>query len=135
MKNLLSYGLVCFSVLIIAYAFVVYSAENDAIEFLSYYGWQVEEKPIESVPVLIPEEFDTIFEDYNVLQKEAGLDLKAYRGQKGTRYTYRVMNYPENVENVRANVIVIDGKAVGGDISTVALDGFMHSLKYSFQKS
>lgn len=135
MKNLLSYGLVCFSVLIIAYAFVVYSAENDAIEFLSYYGWQVEEKPIESAPVLIPEEFDTIFEDYNLLQKEAGLDLKAYRGQKGTRYTYRVMNYPENIENVRANVIVIDGKAVGGDISTVALDGFMHSLKYSFQKS
>ena len=132
MKNLLSYGLVCFSVLIIAYAFVVYSAENDAIEFLSYYGWQVEEKPIESAPVIIPEEFDTIFEDYNLLQKEAGLDLKAYRGQKGTRYTYRVMNYPENVENVRANVIVIDGKAVGGDISTVALDGFMHSLKYSF---
>lgn len=135
MKNLLSYGLVCFSVLIIAYAFVVYSSENDAIEFLSYYGWQVEEKPIESAPVLIPEEFDTIFEDYNLLQKEAGLDLKAYRGQKGTRYTYRVMNYPENIENVRANVIVIDGKAVGGDISTVALDGFMHSLKYSFQKS
>lgn len=135
MKNILSYTFVCISIVIIAYAFVVYSAENDAIEFLSYYGWQVEEKPIESAPVIIPEEFDTIFEDYNVLQKEAGLDLKAYRGQKGTRYTYRLLNYPENIENVRANVIVIDGKAVGGDISTVALDGFMHSLKYSFQKS
>lgn len=132
MKNILSYTFVCISIVIIAYAFVAYSAENDAIEFLSYYGWQVEEKPIESAPVIIPEEFDTIFEDYNVLQKEAGLDLKAYRGQKGTRYTYRVLNYPENIENVRSNVIVIDGKAVGGDISTVALDGFMHSLKYSF---
>ena len=135
MKNLLSYGLVILSVVIIAYAFIVYSGENDAIEFLSYYGWQVDEKPIESSPVVIPMDFDTIFEDYNVLQKEAGLDLRQYRGQNGTRYTYRVLNYPEDIEDVRANVIVIDGKAVGGDISTVALDGFMHSLKYSFQKS
>ena len=63
MKNLLSYGLVILSVVIIAYAFIVYSGENDAIEFLSYYGWQVEEKPIESSPVVIPMEFDTIFEE------------------------------------------------------------------------
>ncbi len=135
MKNLLSYVLVILSIVVIAYAFIIYSGENDAIEFLSFYGWQVEEKPIESAPVLIPEEFDTVFEDYNVLQIEAGLDLKAYRGKKGTRYTYKLLNYPENIQDVRANVIVIDGKAVGGDISTVALDGFMHSLKYSFQKS
>ena len=135
MKNLLSYTFVCLSVVIIAWAFVVYSGENDALEFLSIYGWQVDEKPIESVPIVIPEEFDTIYEDYNRLQKEAGLDLREYRGKKGTRYTYRVLNYPENIENVRANVIVIDGKSVAGDISTVALDGFMHSLKYSFQKS
>ncbi len=135
MKNLLSYGITVIAVVIIAYTFIAYSLDNDAIEFLSFYGWQVEEKPIESAPVLIPEEFDTIFEDYNLLQIEAGLDLRAHRGKKGTRYTYKVLNYPENIENVRANVIVIDGKAVGGDISTVALDGFMHSLKYSFQKS
>ena len=135
MKNLLSYTLVIISVVVIAYAFVVYSGENDAIEFLSYYGWQVDEKPIESAQVYIPEVFDTVFEDYNVLQLEAGLDLRQYRGLRGTRYTYKVLNYPQDIENVRANVIVIDGKSVGGDISTVALDGFMHSLKYSFQKS
>ena len=132
MKNLLSYLLVILSIIIIAYTFVVYSSENDAREFLSFYGWQVSEKPIESQKITIPEEFDTIFEDYNLLQKEAGLDLKMYRGMSGTRYTYKVLNYPENIENVRANVIVIDGKSVGGDISTVALDGFMHSLKYRF---
>lgn len=135
MRNLLAYGIVVLSVIIIAYTFVVYSGENDSIEFLSFYGWQVNEKPIECVSITIPQEFDTIYEDYNLLQKEAGLDLKKYKGMRGTRYTYRVLNYPQNVENVRANVIVINGKSVAGDISTVALDGFMHSLKYSFQKS
>ena len=135
MKNLLSYGLTVLAVVIIAYTFVVYSTDNDAIEFLNFYGWQVNEKPIESQSVVIPWEFDVVYEDYNALQKQAGLDLSGYKGKKGTRYTYHVLNYPGNVENVRANVIVIDGKAVAGDISTVALDGFMHSLKYSFQKS
>ncbi len=135
MKNLLSYGLTILAVVIIAYTFVVYSTDNDAIEFLNRYGWQVNEKPIESQTVIIPLVFDTVYEDYNTLQKEAGLDLTEYKGKKGTRYTYEVLNYPGNVENVRANVIVIDGKAVAGDISTVALDGFMHSLKYSFQNS
>ena len=31
-------------------------------------------------------------------------------------------------ENVRGNVLVVDGVAVGGDISTVELGGFMESL-------
>ena len=72
MKNLLSYALVILSIMVIAYAFVVYSVENDAIEFLSYYGWQVNEKPTESSPVIIPQVFDSVFEDYNVLRLHKG---------------------------------------------------------------
>ena len=113
MKNLLSYGLVCFSVLIIAYAFVVYSAENDAIEFLSYYGWQVEEKPIESAPVIIPEEFDTIFED--LLSRARAKHIISYKDGKSSLssfYTSSFFYNREMMERILKNRFAVNGSAL-----------------------
>ena len=42
---------------------------------------------------------------------------------------YSVVNYPiDTGETVYANVICIDGKPVAGDVMTVGINGFMHSL-------
>lgn len=112
--------------------FVLFSYEKDTranIKFLAGYGWRVSEKETEIEEVVIPEVFDEIYEDYNRLQKEAGLNLEKYKGKKAVRYTYIVLNYPEDVgEDVRANVICVNGKPIAGDIMTVSLDGFMYSL-------
>lgn len=119
-------------------AFILFAsgADNNAnIEFLKSYGWEVDTKPIDEAEVIIPNPFDLVYENYNKLQLEAGLDLEPYKGMHGKRYTYTVTNYPEDVgEEVRANVICIDGEAVAGDIMTVSLRGFMHSLKYPVNK-
>lgn len=99
-------------------------------EFLSRYGWEVNGSPCETEKVYIPAEFDNIYENYNVLQLDAGLDLKPCRGKNGTRYTFEVTNYPYDAgEKVYADVIVIDGKPAGGDIKTNSMAGFMHSLR------
>lgn len=101
------------------------------VKFLESYGWQVEEKAIEQEDVIIPEVFDEVYKNYNELQKQAGLDLEACQGKKAIRYTYLVTNYPEDVgEAVRANVLCVDGEVVAGDVMTVSLSGFMHSLNY-----
>ena len=117
-----------------ALCFVIFaSGETDVnnITFLKGYGWEVRTKAIESEEVIIPKPFDRVYENYNKIQLEAGLDLVPYMGMKGVRYTYIVENYPGDVdEDVRANVICIDNKPVGGDIMTVSIDGFMHSLKF-----
>lgn len=106
--------------------------ETENIEFLSSYGWTVNEKLIEKADVIIPKPFDLVYESYNKIQLSAGLDLEPYMGMRGVRYTYEVTNYPRDVgENVRANVICIEGKPVAGDIMTVSLQGFMHSLNFS----
>lgn len=105
--------------------------DSDSIAFLKGYGWEVKKTPIEKVSVTIPSEFDDIYENYNIIQLQAGLDLYPYRGKTGTRYTYEVTNYPEDPGvPVRANIIVIDNKAVAGDIMTTSLGGFMHSLNH-----
>lgn len=115
-------------------AVIVFAGEvNDAkiAAFLKGYGWEITGGCIETADVIIPEPFDLVYENYNELQKQAGLDLEPYMGKCGVRCTYEVANYPyETGEQVRANVIVIDGECVGGDICTVSLDGFIHSLKF-----
>lgn len=109
------------------------SGETDTnnIVFLKGYGWEVRTKAIEKEDIIIPKPFDRVYENYNDIQLKAGLDLRPYMGMKGVRYTYIVENYPKDVgEEVRANVICINNEPVGGDIMTVSIHGFIHSLNF-----
>ena len=118
-------------IVIITIAFAVFASGPDEIniEFLKSYGWQVGEHYIECRDVIIPKPFDLVYENYNALQAEAGLDLTEYMGRRAKRYTYIVENYPEDTgEPVRADVICVNGKPVAGDIMTVSAGGFMKSL-------
>ena len=121
-------------IIVTTLAFVLFaSGESDVnnAEFLESYGWKVKERSVESAEVIIPDPFDNVYESYNKLQIRAGLDLRPYKGMHGMRYTYIVENYPTDVgEEVRANVLCINGEVVGGDIMTVSLHGFMHSLLF-----
>lgn len=120
-------------IMVTTLAFVIFAsgAEDEQLEFLKEYGWEVTAKAVEKADIIIPNPFDRVYENYNEIQLKAGLDLRPYMGMRGIRYTYIVQNYPCDVgEEVRANVICINGKPVGGDIMTVSLHGFMHSLNF-----
>ena len=109
------------------------SGETDTnnIVFLKGYGWEVRTKAVEKEDIIIPKPFDRVYENYNDIQLKAGLDLRPHMGMKGVRYTYIVENYPKDVgEEVRANVICINNEPVGGDIMTVSIRGFIHSLNF-----
>lgn len=125
-------------VIMIATAFMCVLANSKCnmknVEFLKKYNWEVETAPIERVEFVIPEAFDEVYNNYNSLQKEAGLDLLPYAGYSAVRYTYIVKNFPLDIdEEVRANVICVDDIPVAGDISTVSIDGFMYSLNFNTQ--
>ncbi len=122
-------------IIITTLAFTFFASGEDStknIDFLAGYGWETDGKVIEKSEIIIPNPFDLVYENYNKMQLLSGLDLRPYMGCKGMRYTYIIKNYPYDVgEDVRANVICIDGKPVGGDIMTVSIHGFMHSLNFS----
>ena len=84
----------------------------------------VSETPYEVVEFEIPLEFNSVWENYNNLLKEKGYDLALYKGKKCKRYTYLIPS-----ENARANIIVRGGKIIGGDISSITLDGIMIPIK------
>lgn len=135
-SNALTIGVILVTILLTFAIFLFTSDRTNSrnIDFLKSYGWEVEKKPTEQVEILIPDVFDDVYLNYNSLQKEAGLDLSNYRGFPAVRYTYILKNFPEETDQtVFANVICVDGIPVGGDICTVALNGFMYSLNFNTQ--
>lgn len=105
-------------------------SNDDRVSYLSSLGWQVEEEPLETVSVRIPEKLDAVFADYNSLQQSQGNNLEKYAGKLCTRYTYKVTNYPTGDDSVVADLIVYRGKVIAGDVQSVAIGGFMQGLEY-----
>ena len=64
--------------------------------------------------VKIPSRFDTVYEDYNDLQKEQGFDLSRYRGKEVRRFRYPVTGaFGDGV----ATLLVYRDRIIGGDLS------------------
>lgn len=110
---------------------VMGDSNQHRLDFLRGFGWEVHEEPEEIVPVIIPEKFGKVYENYNELQREQGFDLKKFQGKEVRRYTYEVTNYPQQKKYIRANLLVFKGKIIGGDICSIYVkDGFMHGFQY-----
>lgn len=106
------------------------SASDNAqrLSFFSQFGWEVKEEPLEICEIILPAEFNDTYQKYNDIQKQQGLDLGRYAGKSCKRWTYEVTNYPNKPQGVRANLLILDGKVIGGDICSTELDGFMHGF-------
>lgn len=99
------------------------------LEFARSFGWEIQEEPAEVLEVIIPKEFDNVYEEYNSMQKQQGYDLSKYAGKRCKRYSYVVANHPDaQGAEVRLNLLVCDNKVIGGDVCSLAPEGFMHGF-------
>ena len=105
--------------------------EEERQKFIRSFGWEVAEEPLTVMEVKIPEEFDSVYEEYNNLQKTQGMDLTKYQEKQKKKYQYSVLNYPDRPEHVVCTLLVYDGRVVGGDISGVGENGFTHGFSMS----
>lgn len=107
------------------------ATHDERMAFLSQYGWEIDEEPVEVQEVIIPSEFDDTYNAYNEIQKDQGFDLTVYAGMRAKRWTYIIKNYSgyENKDCIRVNVLVYDGLVIGGDVCSIELDGFMHGFQ------
>lgn len=101
---------------------------EDRIQFLSGYGWQVVPEPVAVEELLIPEQFDESYRDYLTLQTEQGFDLTPLAGKRLKRYTYQITNYPSGQADVQVNLLIHKNTVVGGEVLSSKLDGFLHGL-------
>lgn len=113
---------------------ISYKAENAAerAAFLSQFGWKISDDPVEISEVIIPEVFEAGYLEYAEMNKAQGLDLEPYKGMRAKRWTYDVLNYPglENQMGVQANLLIFEGRVIGGDICSLDLGGFMHGFDF-----
>lgn len=116
------------SVAVVATDYSKASTNEERVKFLEGFGYEIDEKPYEVVSVRIPQEFDSVFDKYNDIQRAQGLNLKKYSGKQVTRYTYKVASYREDCQ-VYANLLVYNDHIIAGDVCAVGENGFIHGFE------
>ena len=107
---------------------VTVKTEKARVAYLSDCGWSVETPALKEETVLIPKQFNAVFETYNDLQKQQGFDLSHFAGKEVKLFTYKVVG--SNLgDNVVAMLYTNNGSVIGGDVHSTALDGFMCGLR------
>lgn len=104
---------------------------EERLNFFRQFSYIASENPVEVKEVVIPNEFDETYEEYNELQKKQGLDLTPYRGVRVKSWSYEILNYPgyENTDGlIRGNLLTYNGVVIACDICNISLDGFMETL-------
>lgn len=127
---------IIFSVFLIALIMFFFKSDEAVnksnIEFISSYGWMVEDVPSDITHITVPEEFDSIFEAYAEAISADGFNLYAYRGKKVTRYSYTVTNHKASSDGlIRINLMVFDKEIIAADISSLSSDGFIYPISYT----
>lgn len=116
------------SVAVVAYDYSGVKTNDDRIDFLKSFGYDIDPQPTEIATVVIPEHFDSIYTKYNDLQRSQGLNLKRYSGKEVKRYTYKITNYADGIDGTIANLLVYNGNVIGGDICRTKTDPFLHGF-------
>ena len=106
------------------------SDNEDRVSYLAGWGWDVDPSAVETLDLVLPEALSDSYGSYNELQAENGMDLTAYCGKRVKRYTYTVLNYPDQAEGIQANLYLFDDTVVAGDILSTGAEGFISSLHY-----
>ncbi len=95
------------------------------MSYLKSLNLDPDDSSVSSKEIIIPTEFDEVYSRYNSLQKQAGFDLSRYKGEEATVYTYP---FSAN-SDWQIHLVVCKGKVIGGDISSVRIDGEMKPLQ------
>ena len=104
-------------------------SNDDRVQFLSGFGWEVVSSPAETSQVRIPSDSSEVFERYNALQKSMGYDLSDYQGKTVMRYVYKIKNYPGATEPVYATILISSNKVIGGDITDTSASGVIQGFE------
>ena len=90
------------------------SVENDGYaSFFAQLDIEAENEPLKSREVVIPEEFNQTYDDYNALQKHAGLDLTRFKGCTAQELTFAL----KNGKAPFAVLLTADDRVIGGHLT------------------
>lgn len=105
-------------------------AKGACESFLTDLGYSV--KGLENEEsVIIPEEFNAIYENYNSIQELSGFDLNKYKGKTAEKLTYSV----SGADAEFAVLLCENGKVIGGHLTNGEYGGEEMPLRLSDGKT
>lgn len=103
---------------------------EDRVLFINSLGYEIDNNFTESKEIIIPYNFNDIYENYNALQKQVGYNLENYKGCPAVLHKYKLAGSDKYI-----NLIVYNGNVIGGDISSSQLNGEMLPLDVNNENS
>lgn len=102
---------------------------NARKDFLENLGYTIDKNFTEEIKIIVlPTSFSKVYLNYNELQKQNGFNLEKYKGFEITQHTIKVFDETKR-DDLYAHILLHNGRLIGGDIATTAIDGFMKGLK------
>ena len=99
------------------------------IEYLSSLGYTVDQEPVRTQEVLIPKEWNEVYEQYAAIQASQGFKLTKYKGKRVMQYVYHITNWSEpDSEPVYATLVCYKGRLIAGELTRGGEDGFLRPL-------
>ena len=98
--------------------------DSEIEDFLNKFGVKADISDIKREKVIIPHQFNQIYEDYNKLQQKIGLDLAKFKGEKAEKLTIAV----DSDQADFAVLLLHDDKVIGGHLTTLEYGGKNLSL-------
>ena len=89
------------------------SGDEDIEAFISRCGHEIE-GCISDDMITVPKTWNEVYESYNELQKEQGLDLRPYKGETARRLVYAIAGTDSYV-----TLLVCDGRVIAADLSSM----------------
>lgn len=91
------------------------SAENteEQVSFLEQFGHTAIAQSAVCSEVVIPSEFNEVYENYNDLQKQIGLDLEKFKGKTAQKIQFEL----ENSEIKYAVLLIYNEKVIGAHLT------------------
>ncbi len=104
------------------------------VAYLAALGWEVAPEPLETLRLTLPETLEEPYRSYNELQLRQGFDLTPCLGETLERFTYRLTNYPRRPDGCQADLYVLGGEVVAGDVVCTGANGFIATLEFPADK-
>lgn len=129
----------CSALVVVGLIMLLFGADSkvnqENLDLIHSYGWEVEPSPEEIVRLTIPKTFDSVFSAYNTTVSSGGFDLTPYQGVSASRYTYRVLNHKDSDSGlIRIHIFVTKSGIVAADICSLAPDGFLLPINHTAEQ-
>ncbi len=85
-------------------------SSDDRIKFFQQLGINAVDESVDEV--IIPQDFNSVYEKYNEIQKKSVFDLSNYAGKPAKRYTYSID------DGKKAVILVYKNRIIGGHITS-----------------